>query len=194
MDGLDLAIWMAFSLIDQLKPKETRENIQHLQRCARNLLDAIESLDDYELHALHDLIGENEQDPYLRAYDRLGKAPIPYRDGERECGATVDELKELVKTTELASANAISKTEVVRGIRPKNKERLFALFVSKALKDADFHLTTYEDGIYFRVLYWAFACAFPDAGDEAYRRHGEWAKNQWDSPNKVHLNVNIGEE
>ena len=125
----------------------------------------------YEIHALSNLIDEETVDDELAKFDR--STNIPEISGMY--GVTLFELRQTMDILEKAIDNALRKIEIPRGARPNLEARFLALFILEVLLDREIKATTYDDGIYFRILSVAIADTFPELGEEAYRRHGAWA-------------------
>lgn len=150
------------------QPSSIKKEIAALHESIDKLKSALGGLSIHALSTLSGCLDDQSADRDVLEYD----------SGDPR-GSTLADIRHQAEIVGKVAAMALSGIEVSRGARPKVAARLTAYFVAECLWDSGLDVTTYEDGLYFQILRYIFEETMPDIGEEAYRRHGNWAiKNE----------------
>lgn len=155
--------------LEATNPRELRDTLTTLRNAAATFLDCESSIGLVESYWLAESIDLNADiDEELRQYDNYGEYAGMY-------GSTRHEIRKGIKVLIRAIDNVTDDLTVKRGSRPNYRARWLAFEILECMENYGLKATTYDDGIYFKVLSVAFREALPDLGEEAHRRHGAWA-------------------
>jgi hypothetical protein len=101
-------------------------------------------------------------------------------DNEQLADGTYLALRENLRAFEWAIGLAVSRISVTKGRRRNEKQIVLARFTCLILENFGISLSTYDDGIYMRILQILFEECFPGIGKDAHRRYGiEALKSEW---------------
>ena len=142
-------------------PARIKRELQAIQQSVKLLNKSLGGLSRYTISSLYNAARESTEE-------------IPY-DSDDVRGSSIRLLRTDANNLDSIASLAIDRTHVTRGSLPKVAARYTAYFVAECLWNENINVTSYEDGLYFQILRLVFAEAMPDLGDEAYRRHGNWA-------------------
>jgi len=142
-------------------PARIKRELQAIQQAAKSLNKSLGGLSRYTISSLYNAARESNEE-------------LPY-DSDDVRGSSIKLLRSDANNLDRIASLAIDQTNVTRGSLPKVAARFTAYFVAECLWNKNIDVSSYEDGLYFQILRLVFAGAMPDLGDEAYRRHGNWA-------------------
>ena len=153
-------------------PASIKRELQAIQRAVKLLNKSLGGLSRYTISSLYNAARESTEE-------------IPY-DSDDVRGSSIRLLRTDASILNSIASLAIDRSHVTRGSLPKVAARYTAYFVAECMWNKNIAVSSYEDGLYFQILRLVFADAMPDLGDEAYRRHGNWAIK-----NKGNVSVNF---
>ena len=164
--AIDWACCHAVNMEDYGDPTRLRNEIRAVADSVAKTLDAMSCLSLRSRLAIADagsdeLLETNQQ---IREYFGSGIT-----------GEGLSTLREKLEALSELSGYALNEIEVRRG-PPINKiGRCLAFEIRSAISDLGLNPTSYDDGIYMKVLCVAMEALLPDSGPEAHQRHGIWA-------------------
>lgn len=161
----------AMSIEEVSNPKLMKGRYTKTLSAIRTLEKSLSAFHTPEIETLSDLIEGFEADETLAKFD----CSKSNSDINGVYGITIYETRQQLTVLARAIEHALSRIKVPRGAKPKEHERYLALYVKEALEDRKITLSTYDDGIYFKVLAILFEECFDNSGAEAHRRHGAFA-------------------
>lgn len=142
-------------------PARIKRELQAIQQSVKLLNKSLGGLSRQTISSLYNAVRESTEE-------------IPY-DSDDVRGSSIRLLRTNANNLDSIASLAIDRTHVTRGALPKVAARYTAYFVAECLWNEKIAVSSYEDGLYFQILRLVFAEAMPDLGNEAYRRHGNWA-------------------
>ena len=157
-------------------PRQIREEITKLNDSISLALDRAESLSLYGLLELEDGYSEDrtEEDPDLDVFQGSGVT-----------GEGMYALRIRLRAAKKLAQMALERVQVHRGAPINFEARALALGIREAFEEHEIKITSYDDGIFMRVLETSFASLLPDIGVESHRRHGKWALSVKDPDNDI---------
>ncbi len=155
--------------LEATDPRELRDTLTALRKAATTYLECEKSIGPVESYWLNESIDRDAQtDDELKQYDEYGEYAGRY-------GSTRHEIRKGIKILVRAIDNVTGNLTIKPGRNPNYRARWLAFDILECMENHGLKATTYDDGVYFRVLSVAFREALPELGEEAHRRHGAWA-------------------
>lgn len=176
MFSLESACGSAFHLERFGDPRQIREEITKFHDSISHALGRAESLSLYGHLELQDGYSEDrtEEDPDIDVFQGSGVS------GEGIWG-----LRIRLRAAKKLAQMALERVQVHRGAPVNFEARALALEIREAFEDHKIKITSYDDGIFMRVLETSFASLLPGTGTESHRRHGKWALSVKDPDNDI---------
>ena len=163
---IDASLGNAGILEESGKSKESRSELAALHKSIVQLLGKIRALSLDSKLALDDYFNEGDDEQSF-ANQIAGLS--------RQKGERLDKLQIYAEAMEKAASDALSEIKVRLGARPNFNARSIAFHLRESLEDFGIKVTSYDDGPYMAILYYAISELVPTEKDESYRRHGLWA-------------------
>ena len=161
-------------------PREMREELSKFLDSISNALNSADNMSFHSRRELEDGYSEDgiEEDSDLEVFQGSGVS-----------GEGVWALRIRLRAAKKLAKMALERIDIPRGAPTNVYARELALAIREAFEDHNITATSYDDGVYMKILEIAFATLLPDTGTESHRRHGKWALRVEDPLNDIDWNT-----
>lgn len=175
MSELEFAKEFALDGLPQADPKQIKSIYADTLQKIRSLESTLDDFGIMEIETLDDLLGGYDDDEELEGIWGREVDPKTGQLLEGQYGLTIWGTRLRLKALTRALDIALHRIKILKGAKPKRRQRELAFYVRESLENLGVSLSHYDDGLYFNILEILFDDCFGDCGSDAHRRHGTFA-------------------